>query len=192
MKCPSCEMTIEAPAPRCPHCKVSMQKLDLRFGLVPAHSRLLSDRSATLPLPEMKQLREKLRLFHKKFPQVLLSVFVTELEHGTPVSEFAFWMANRARFTSADKMRGENFNLLLVIDVTNSAASLTTGYGLEKYIPETALQAALGAFVRGYDHGGLATGIDACIDSIQEQLRDLATKAKSELVEEKRSGSETW
>src|SRR5438309_1794447 len=86
MKCPSCAQSLETAAPRCPHCKFSMEKLDDRFGLVPAHSRFLSDRSGTMELADMHRLRDELRLFHRKFPQSLLSVLVTELEPGTSVS----------------------------------------------------------------------------------------------------------
>lgn len=192
MKCPSCALPLDAPAPRCPHCKLSLHKLDARFGMVPAHSRLLSDRSATLTLSEMKQLRARLRLFHKKFPQTLLSVFVTELERGTSVAEYAFWMANRARFTSAEKTRGENHNLLLVIDLMNGGAALTSGYGLEKYVSEKSLQSAVDEFVTHYYAGGLASAIEACIESLVKQLRELATKAKSLQMEETRRGSDTW
>lgn len=192
MKCPSCAQLLDAPAPRCPHCKLSVHKLDARFGLVPAHSRLLSDRSATLTLPEMKDLRAQLRLFNKKFPQSLLSVFVTELPREVKASDYAFWMANRARFTSADKVRAENFNLLLVIDVANGAAALTTGYGLEKYVPESALQAALDEFLGAYQERGLAAGIRACVESLVRQLRELALAAKESPLEGAGRGSETW
>lgn len=190
MKCPSCAAALDAPVPRCPHCKFSLHKLDPRFGLVPAHSRLLSDRSGTLPLPDMQRLRDQLRLFHKKFPQTLFSVFVTELDPGTAVGEYAFWIANRARFTSSDKTRGENCNLLLVIDIVSKAAALTSGYGLEKYVPEESLQKALDEFVTAYHTGGIPAGIEACIEALTNDLRELATKA--EVGQEVRRGSQTW
>ncbi len=178
MKCPSCAQTIDAPLPRCPHCKLSLHKLDARFGLVPAHSRLLSDRSATLSVPQMKQLRERLRLFQRKFPQSIFSVFVTELPPATPVNEFAFWMANRAHFTSVEKTRGENRDLLLVIDVANNAAALTAGYGLEQFVTEELMQKVLADFVSAYHANGLAAAIDATIDSIVDELRELAGRIR--------------
>ncbi|MDQ6860791.1 MAG: TPM domain-containing protein [Verrucomicrobiota bacterium] len=172
---------------------MSVHKLDARFGMVPAHSRLLSDRSATLTLPEMKQLRAQLRLFHKKFPQSLLSVFVTELPANANVREYAFWMANRARFTAADRVRSENFNLLFVIDIAHGGAALTTGYGLENYVPESALQRALDDFAAAAQADGLAPGISACIESLVRQLRELATQAKGQAeLEGAARGSETW
>lgn len=192
MKCPSCGSLLEAPLPRCPQCKLSVQKLDGQFGFVPAHSRFLSDRSGTLTLPEMEQLRESLRLFHKKFPQTLLSVFVAELPAGTSVADYAFWMANRARFTSADKVGGENYNLLLVIDLSGEAASLTSGYGLEKNVPEETLQRALDDFVTGAERDDLAAGIRACIDSLTRQLREAVSGINAPHRQAVGTGAESW
>ncbi len=191
MKCPSCAQPLDPPAPRCPHCKLSLHKLDARFGLVPAHSRFLSDRSSTLTLPEMQQLRAQLRRFQRKFPQSLLSVFVIELPSETPVNEFAFWMANRARFTSADRTRGENRNLLLVVDIANHSAALTVGYGLETFVPEAALQEALDQFAAAYANGNLARAIATAIDSLAQQLSDLALQAEK-TEKETTCGIETW
>ena len=192
MKCPSCQAVLETPQPRCPHCRFSLGKLDLRFGLVPAHSRLCTDRSGTLSLPDIKQIREQLRLFQKKFPQVLLSVFVNDFEPGTSVPEFAFWMANRARFTSSDRVRGENCNLLLVVDLTSGSAALTSGYGLEKHVPEEALQKALDEFASAAREADLAAAIRAAIASLTRQLRELAVKAKDLQSADGRSRSERW
>jgi len=179
MKCPSCANTLEAPAPRCPHCKLSLQRLDSKFGLVPAHSRFLTDRTGKLPLDEMTQLRAALRLFQKKFPQSLFSVFLTELPRGTSVAEYGFWLANRAKFSSVEKTEGENFNLLLVIDLAGNAAALTVGYGLERYVPEQDLKSVLDDFANGVRDGGLAAGLRVGLDSVTRRLRELSTNARA-------------
>ncbi|MGI8820570.1 MAG: TPM domain-containing protein [Chthoniobacterales bacterium] len=171
MKCPSCAHLLAAPEPRCPACKLSLQKLDAKFGLVPRHSRYLSDRAGRLELSEMEEVREALRLFEKKFPQVLFSVFVTSLPGGSSVSEYAFWLANRARFNSIQKVRSENFDLLLVIDLGTNAAALTTGYALENYLSEDDLSAALAALRDGMRKGSLPDGIRACIAFLTRHLR---------------------
>jgi uncharacterized membrane protein YgcG len=157
---------------------MSLQRLDMKFGMVPRHSRYLSDRSGRLELGEMEGLRESLRLFEKKFPQVLLSVFVAELAAGGSASEFAFWLANRARFSSVEKTTSDNFDLLLVVDVTTKTAALTTGYGLEKHVPEDELLEALHAGERWFREGELTKGIQACIDFLSRRFRKLAANAR--------------
>lgn len=178
MKCPSCGALQEAPADRCPACKLTLQKLDLKFGLLPRHSRYLSDRTGTLAMNEMAELRDALRLFEKRFPQSLFSAFVTELPHGSSVAEYAFWLANRARFSSVEKRHADNFDLLLVVDLTSNAAALTAGYGLEKYVSEDDLQDALDALVEPLRRGDLAGGIRACLDALARRLRAIAMQTE--------------
>jgi uncharacterized membrane protein YgcG len=178
MKCPSCGTAFEKPVERCPHCKLSLQRLDMKFGLVPAHSRFLTDRTGKVPLDEMKELRAALRLFQKKFPQCLLSVFVTELPNGSSVSEYAFWMANRAKFASVETTQNENCNLLLIIDLTAEAAAIAVGYGLEPYVAEEELQKVLDQLANGIRDGGLSAGLRTCIDTLTRRLRELSAKAR--------------
>lgn len=183
MKCPSCAAHFSAPVKSCPECKFSLQRLDLKFGLVPRHSRYLSDRSGRLPIPDMEAIRKELRLFEKKFPQILLSVLVTELPAGTRVNEYAFWMANRARFSSVEKKENENFDMLLVLDVVAKEAALTTGYGLEPYVSEEVLRSALEAMGGPLRKGDLPGGIHACLQALTARLRDCSDLAQSQQLE---------
>ena len=178
MKCPSCANALEKPVERCPHCKLSLQRLDMKFGLVPAHSRFLTDRTGKLPLDEMNDLRAALRLFHKKFPESLFSILVTELPPGTSVSEYAFWLGNRAKFSSVETKGNDNFHILMVVDLEGKAAALTVGYGLEPYVPEQDLQTVLNDFADGMRDSGLAAGLHAAIDSLMRRLRELSARAR--------------
>ena len=122
------------PVERCPSCKFALRKSDIKFGRPPLHSQYLTDLSGRLSLNEMTKLRGQLEIFDKKFPQSLLSVFVAELSPGIQVAEYAFWLANRARFNTIEAVGADNFDLLLVIDPLSGAAAFTVGYGLEKYL----------------------------------------------------------
>ncbi|MDQ6764967.1 MAG: TPM domain-containing protein [Verrucomicrobiota bacterium] len=174
MRCPSCGRTFDVPVARCPHCRLSLQRLDLKFGMVPRHSRFLTDRTGKIPLSDMRQLRAALRLFEKKFPQMLFSVFVDHLPAGTSVSEFTFWMANRARFSSVEKRRADNFDLLLVIDLATRSAALTTGYGLEPFVKETDLDDVLAPLAGPLGEGNVAVGIRASIEALTRRLREIS------------------
>ncbi len=178
MRCPSCAAELAAPAPRCPTCKLSLQKLDAKFGLVPRHSRYLSDRAGRLELSAMEDIRERLRLFEKKFPQVLFSVFVTLLPPGSSVAEYAFWLANRARFNNVSRVQAENYDLLLVIDLGAPAAALNAGYGLEQFVGETDLAEALEALKTAMRAGSVTDGIRSCIDFVTRRMRELTKQAR--------------
>ncbi len=178
MKCPSCSGLLPTPEPRCPTCGLTLQKLDLKFGLVPRHSRFLSDRSGKLEIAQMDELREELRLFELKFPQVLFSVFVTDLPPGSSVREYGFWLANRARFSTIQKSPGDNFDLLLVIDLAGNSASLTASYGLERYVSDGDLEDALAALAEGARDGSVPDGIRACIKFVTRRWRERSKEAR--------------
>lgn len=154
--------------------------MDMKFGLVPAHSRFLTDRSGKLPLEDMEQLRAALRLFQKKFPQTLYSIFITELEPGTSVAEYAFWLANRAKFGSVEKRLADNYHLLLLADLASQTAAFTVGYGLEQYVSENELQSVLEDFAAGVRERDLTAGLRATIESLTQRMRMISAQAKSQ------------
>lgn len=160
---------------------------------MPLHSRYLTDRASSLTLREVSRLRRLLERFEKKFPQSLFSVFVTDLPAETSIREFAFWLANRARFSSAEATGAENFDLLLVIEPTTGSAALTVGYGLEKFILEDDLNVALMAARPALRRGKLERGIRLCVEEITRQLTDIC---KATVAAAKRQGApiegENW
>ena len=186
MKYPSCKTTVTAPVERCPSCKFALRKGDAKFGRPPLHSRYVTDRAGRLLLSEMPKLRGQLEIFEKKFPQSLFSVFVTELSPGDSVAEYAFWLANRARFSSIEAVGSENFDLLLVIDAQAGAAAFTVGYGLEKYLQENDLENILAAAAPAFREGDLARGILICIDHTVQRMRVISMQTEVENATGKR------
>jgi uncharacterized membrane protein YgcG len=185
MRCPSCRETFAQAAPQCPHCKLTLRRLDTRFGTVPRHSRFVTDRSASLPMRDIRDLRSLLNLFHRKFPQSIFSVFVMPRIDGGTIAEYIFWLANRARFSSIEASGGDNFDILLGVDLRGCAAALQIGYGLENYLSERDLERALAQSSAGFAAGDLARGIRACIEFMMERMREAA------IASEERSGPKT-
>jgi uncharacterized membrane protein YgcG len=173
MKCPSCHADFAAPVPQCPKCKLTLRRLDIKFGALPLHSRFLTDRTGQLPLRGVAELRELLRLFKRKFPQSLFSVFISGAVQGGTISEYTFWLANRARVSSLDAVEGQNFDLLLGIDTQARAASLTIGYGLEAYLEERDLQRALADAASAFHVGDYVRGIRNCVEFMMNRMRDV-------------------
>lgn len=194
MKCPACGNSLDAPAAICPVCKFALRRLDTKFGMIPLHSRYLTDRASSLTIGEAKRLGKLLRRFEKKFPQSVFSVFVTDLPAGTNISEYAFWLANRAQFGSIEAVGEYNFDLLLVIEADTGNAALTVGYGLESIILEDDLNVALRAALPALRNGQLERGIRLCVEEMTKQLSDThkATGAAPEKAQEARVGGEEW
>ena len=174
MKCPSCGAPFATPVPQCPACQLSLRQLDTKFGTVPRHTRYFTDRSGRIPLREIKKLRGLLEMFKKKFPQSLFSVFVIDHVQDGSIAEYTFWLFNRARFSSIEGVEGDNFDLLLGIDLESGVASLTIGYGLENYVTEDDLQAALAVAQNAFRAGDYCLGIRECVMFMMTRMRDIA------------------
>lgn len=185
MRCPACDAVLAEPSPVCPECEFALHRLDSRFGAVPLHSRYLSDRSSTLTTGEITKLRELLQRFERKFPQSLFSVFVTELPEKMSIRQYAFWLANRAQFSSVEAVGAENFDLLLVLEPVAGSAALTVGYGLEKYLSEEDLRDALATAMPALRGAHLEQGIRICIEEMTRRLSELC-KALEERSQSKR------
>jgi uncharacterized membrane protein YgcG len=160
-------------------CGLTLTDLDRKFGIVPLYSRYLTDRTERLSLRDAHQLRQALCLFQRKFPQLLFSVILVDLHPRAPISEYAFWLINRARFSEFQATGAKNLELLLVIDPGAKEAALITGYGLENYITEDDLAEGLNAARPGLAAGDLANAIRNCIDFMTHRLRDIAMQLEA-------------
>lgn len=176
MKCPSCGVPFAAPVPECPNCQLTLAQLDRKFGMIPYYSRYLSDRSERLHMHDIEELRKLLRLWERKFPQVFFSVFLMDLGSHISISEYTFWVANRARFSAVSSIGPKNFDLLLLVDPKGQAAGLSTGYALEQYLTEQDLQAALDVAGNGFNAGDLVRGIRECIEFMTVRLREIVLR----------------
>jgi uncharacterized membrane protein YgcG len=141
---------------------------------VPRHTRYFTDRSGRLPLREIRKLRGLLEMFTKKFPQSLFSVFVIDHVQDGSIAEYTFWLFNRARFSSIEGVEGDNFDLLLGVDLESGMAALTIGYGLENYVTEDDLQAALAVAESPLRGGDYCLGIRGSVAFMTDRMREIA------------------
>jgi uncharacterized membrane protein YgcG len=172
MKCPSCFSLLVAATPQCPHCKLTLRRLDIKFGIVPRHSVWLTDRTRRLPKREIRQLRRLLRLFHGKFPQSIFSAFLTKRLPGS-IAEYTFWVVNRARVGRVHSVAGNNFDLILGIDVDACSAALMIGYGLEHYLTEHDLERVLAGASGAFYDRDFSRGIRICIEMLTERMKEV-------------------
>lgn len=166
--------------PECPWCGLTVDKLDLKFGALPRHLQFFTDRSSSLPLKGMAEIRKLLELFYRKFPQSLFSAFVLpELKSGT-IAEYTFWLANRGRFNPYDPTGAGNFDLLLGIDLKARQAALLVGYGLESYLTESDLESALLSGADAFRAQDVIGGIRNCVEFMVERMRQIAVNTEEQ------------
>ena len=184
MKCPSCQIAFSAAVPQCPQCKLTLAQLDRKFGIVPHYARHLTDRTGELSSREIDKLRGLLRLFERKFPQLVFSVLVASLGPRVSISEYAFWLINRARFSTLNAVGPKNFDILLLVDPDSEIATLIVGYGLEEHLSEQDLGNVLATASNSFRTGDFARGIRECIESTIRRVREVALS-----IEEKKTPS---
>ena len=171
VRCPSCAAVLDPGGEQCENCKLTLRRLDLKFGTIPRHANYVTDRTERLPIIEVERAREELRLFERQFPQSPLSVFVVDLTKGQAASEYVFWLANRGRFGLAEAIGAKNFDLLLLLDTGNRNVALAAGYGLEGLVTASQLAGVVDAVAKKLDDENFAGAVDACIDRLSEILR---------------------
>lgn len=176
-KCPSCRRPVNGPAPSCPHCHVSLRKLDLKFGVAPKHLGSITDHEQILTSAERRRLTTLLALFQRRFPQTTFEVVIAESPASVSIGEYTFWLANRMRFSAIEAKGERNFDLLLVVNTTGESG-LSAGYGLENLIAEEDLHTVLEAGRPAFVGKRWAEGIERCVQSLLERLRDLCRKEK--------------
>jgi uncharacterized membrane protein YgcG len=176
MKCPSCQAPFFGPVAQCPVCQLNVPRLDIKFGAVPRNAYLLTDHSRRLSRKDFAKVARLLSLFHRKFPQSIFSVFLTNEVAGGNIAEYTFWIANRARFSRVESVGPANFDLLLGIDAGSGTATLTIGYGLENYLTERDLECALAAASSAFHGRDFAGGIRLCVEFMINRMRDIAKK----------------
>ena len=191
MKCPSCAATLNTPLPECPFCGLTVDSLDIRFGALPRYLQFFTDRSSSLPLGGMAEIRTLLSLYARRFPQSRLCVFVLpEVKNGT-IAEYIFWLGNRGRFNPEDPFAGDNFDLLLGLDLKGRQAALMAGYGLEQYLSDEDLNEMLLQSAKQFQANDFIGGIRTCIQVVMDRLRNIALRIEREEREQSRRASET-
>ena len=90
----------------------------------------------TATAPDGTPLRDALALFHRRFPQVPFTVFVTDLLSGQSAMDYAFWLTNRAPSGTVHATGSDSYSLPLVVDASGGHAAFAAGCGLEIVVRE--------------------------------------------------------
>lgn len=172
-RCPSCESPAPESPGACPQCGFSVETLKARMGAIPRYSIHVTDSTeAVLTAAEFRAIEGRTVQFEHQFPQSRFTVFITALMPGRSVKEYAFWLFNSCTFTAFDSKLGNNFALLLVIDMQSRSACLMIGYGLEPYLDEADLAALTAKLEPGFTRNRWAEGVRACINATAQLLRE--------------------
>ncbi len=144
LRCPNCgNPVVLRESGECAECELHVDRLDELAGTVPRHDSLVTDYQEAMSPAAARRLSAFLLRLGRQFPQATFSAFFFPPPEGLPHRLYAFWLANRGRFSSLAARGGKNFSVLLLLDCDRGVAVLTVGYGLEHFLTEEALTLCL-------------------------------------------------
>jgi len=171
MECPRCSVRIAEARAVCPRCQFSLTALTTAVGCDLFGIRRLTDEAHCLKLHESREIEALLEDFEQRFPQVFLTLYLGVLPTPFSVREVAFLLLNRGAFPTREHGRLNEYALALVIDPVARAASLMSGYALEKWLPERKLGGILRSIRTALWHGEYVAAVNSVIQGLEKHLR---------------------
>ncbi len=171
MRCPSCLTILQEAVEACPGCGFTLAALDKKFGTVPKNFRHLTDYSSLFTETGRTLLEKKLIETERVFPGLYLSVLSMEVHSGFKPREYLFWLMNRCYFSPMEVRKERNFSIVLFFDSMSRTVFLTTGYGLQKALPEDQLQTILNAALPHFQKEDFYLGSTVILREVWRHLK---------------------
>lgn len=140
--CPCCAQNFHHGAENCPLCGFSFDKVVELFGERTIPTRRVDDKAGCLKKSQRETLSKKLTLWEKKCPPAVFCIHIPLSLERQQLRQYATWALNNMALNNSDFDRPD-WTLLLVLDISNRAATFSYGYKLDKYLTGDILYPAL-------------------------------------------------
>ena len=169
--CPFCQTSLAETAPSCPRCNLDLQHTRALLGPVPLLSSSgLTDLTNSINPADEKAIKRASASFHRRFPQCRILIVIKEFAPQFPLGVHLFWLFNTAGLSGEDRKHGRNRDILLGLDPSATLAGLIVGYGLEPFLPQTALEHTLDCASPHLKSGKFAEGLITIIKQLAELM----------------------
>lgn len=169
--CPGCHSILPAPADQCPRCGYNAWTCVDRFPYsAPPLDRYI-DVENRLSNEDRAKLDRLIDSLESDLPQVRVHVCLVKLLPGTDARECGFWMFNSSIPRDEEEAAHRPWSVLLLLDLNAGAASATVGYGLDPFVSDHQLRAALNAAQPDWEAGSLAGGTARFVQQLHHALR---------------------
>lgn len=130
MACPRCQGQFNGGVEECPSCQFSLSLARQSFPFAAPPLDFLVDPTGILPEGAETELQTSYEALRVAFPQVQISLALSNLAPGTSLREFSFWWFNDAPDGTDERL----WQILLLVDAQSGALCLTPGYALEPFL----------------------------------------------------------
>lgn len=177
MRCPACQQAAEENAAECA-CGFSLAALDKIMGIPPSLKSEVTDMVNELTGGEVRRITAEIHRLERRFPQANFAVVVCSPPEGATLATYLFWLFNRGGVGSAIERGGMSRLVMLGLDPVNGKAACMLGYGLEPFIAEARLTAALNAAFPSLATDQIGKGIEQFLSELERQMIEAASETQ--------------
>jgi hypothetical protein len=177
VSCPGCHRVLEGPTEQCQVCGYNAWTCVDHFPYSPPPLERYVDVENRLSNEDRARLDRAINALESDLPQVRIHVCLVKLLPGTDVRECGFWLLNASIPRDEEDAQHRPWSVLLLMDLTAGSASATVGYGLDRFMEDEALLAALAAAKDEWHEGRPAAGIHLFIQEIRRALKSAQKRA---------------
>lgn len=185
--CPGCHRVIPGPADQCPLCGYNAWTCVDRFPYSPPPLDRYIDVENRLSNEDRARIDRAIEALESDLPQVRLHVCIVQLLPGTDARECGFWMLNASIPRDDEEAGRRPWSVLLLLDTRAGAASATVGYGLDRFVGDPSLRAALTAGQADWQQANFSAGVLKFVQQMHIALKqahhaalDAARKGRGE------------
>lgn len=185
--CPFCRAPLAESTSACPHCHLDLDRARKVMGpLPPIAANGITDLSETLQGSDEKAIRAASATFSRRFPQCTLFFVLNRFPPQFPLSMHLFWLFNAGELSDETHKRGHNRDILIGLDPEQQCAGLIVGYGLEPFLPQTALERVLECATPQLQRGQFCAALTTIISQLSQLMEGICTELPTMLGLEKK------
>jgi uncharacterized membrane protein YgcG len=174
MRCPYCQIPLNANSPECPACRLTYPRASALLGAVPRLGEMVADTAGLLTHSELGRLKRRIVEIQNRFPQLVMQVVTHRFAEDHPFSLQVFWLFNAAEFAGRIRRGKDNHAIMIVVDPGRCEAAIIPGYGLEPFLTGEALGYLLELAGPAWESGRWADGILRVLDGLDTWLESIA------------------
>lgn len=178
MKCPRCTAPVTPLERACTSCGFSATTLHPLLGNQWVRLERITDAGHCLRLEDTRQAEVVLDDFERSFPQAFFATYLGAIPNDLSPAEVGFWLLNQGAFNTHSLHKRNDFGIVLVVDPSAKAISISLGYAVEACFSERTLSKILHASGTHLTAGRFGKAIETVCQSCARHLKKHAKSSQ--------------
>jgi len=123
-------------------------------------------------------ITDSLSKLTKKFPQIKPTFCTLSLNQNQDPRLIGFLMVNKAPLGEGESTNDRTWQLLILADQSHQRLSITTGYSIEPYLPDSELRTIADRVKRAYFKGEIESAMGELFKGLKKTLNESHQKSK--------------